>query len=604
MARKNQQRISVPRLVTPIALAIVLAACSSQPNAPEKIDITLDPTLSAQAYIVKADSIQGSIQNDWLIMALKAALAEGNTEQAGFLITRLEKQQLSEVQQAEWQLARANHFILMNQPDEALQQLNFTQWWSLPQEQWKDYHATRAQLFSQLQDYINASRETILLGKYVEPAEQAAISEQVWRNLSQYSQFEISRLSAQEDEQDLAAWLQLTVYMKTLDTDVGQLKNALETWMLENPDHSAALYIPTDVQIILDLEIIQPKSTALLLPLSGKYEKQAKLVRDGFLMALMNDSNRADDAILTVIDTNKVTNEALAQTLDNKNIDFIVGPLMKKKIEEVTETQALREQKTPMLALNIPDELDTTLNTCYLTLSPEQEVEQAAKHLFAQGFQYPLILAPKGTLGTRVATAFQNEWKKYSNNLAVVSYFGTKAQLQKNINSVFGINASQSRIVQMENLTGMELEHQARSRRDIDSVYIVANSSELTLIKPFIEVAINPEAKPPKLFANSRSNNHGKRQFEDLSGVIFSDIPMLIENNTTLISQIDELWPNQSNGQKRLQALGMDAYKLINELPQMKVVQDHKVQGKTGTLSIDEQCVVQREISWAEHDAL
>lgn len=604
MARKNQQRISVPRLVTPIALAIVLAACSSQPNAPEKIDITLDPTLSAQAYIVKADSIQGSIQNDWLIMALKAALAEGNTEQAGFLITRLEKQQLSEVQQAEWQLAKANHLISLKRPNEALQQLNFTQWWNLPQEQWKDYHTIRAQLFSELQDFINASRETILLSKYVEPAEQTVISEQVWSDLSQYSQFEISRLSAQEDEQDLTAWLQLVVYMKTLDTDVGQLKNALETWMLENPEHLAALYTPSDVQIILDLEIIQPKSTALLLPLSGKYEKQAKLVRDGFLMALMDDSNRTDDAILTVIDTNKVTNEALAQTLDNKNIDFIVGPLMKKNIEEVTEIQRLREQKIPMLALNIPDELDTTLNTCYLTLSPEQEVEQAAKHLFAQGFHYPLILAPKGTLGTRVATAFQNEWKKYSNNLAVVSYFGTKAQLQKNINSVFGINASQSRIVQMENLTGMELEHQARSRRDIDSVYIVANSAELTLIKPFIEVAINPEAKPPKLFANSRSNNGGKRQFEDLSGVIFSDIPMLIENNTDLISQIDELWPNQSNGQKRLQALGMDAYKLINELPQMKVILDHKVQGKTGTLSIDEQCVVQREISWAEHDAL
>ncbi|MDB1122987.1 penicillin-binding protein activator [Vibrio algarum] len=604
MPKKNQQRISVPRLITPIALAIVLAACSSQPNSPEKIDITLDPTLSAQAYIVKADTLGSSLQNDWLIMALKAATAEGNTEQAGFLITRIEKLQLSEIQQAEWQLARAKHLMLTGQSTEALQQLNFAQWWELPQEQWKDYHAMRAELFSQLGDHINASRETILLSQYLKPEEQEIIAEQIWSQLSKYSQFDISNLSAQQNEPDLTAWLQLAVYMKTLGTNATQLKDVLETWLQENPDHLAALYVPSDVQAILDLEIVQPKSTALLLPLTGKYEKQAKLVRDGFLMALMNDNTRDSDAILTVIDTNKVNNQQLAQKLDEESIDFIVGPLMKKNIEELTMIQSERAQKIPTLALNIPNETDPTFNTCYLTLSPEQEVEQAAKHLFSQGFQYPLILAPKGTLGTRVAIAFQNEWKKYSNNQAVVSYFGTKAQLQKNINSTLGINASQSRIVQMENLMAMQLENQARSRRDIDSIYIVAKSSELTLIKPFIEVAINPEAKPPKLFANSRSNDGGKRQFEDLSGVIFSDIPMLVESNSTLLTQLDELWPNQSNSQKRLQALGMDAYQLTNELPQMKVVQDYKIEAKTGTLSIDQQCVVQREIGWAEHESL
>jgi outer membrane PBP1 activator LpoA protein len=321
-------------------------------------------------------------------------------------------------------------------------------------------------------------------------------------------------------------------------------------------------------------------------------------------MALMNDASREDDAILTIIDTNKVANEELAQKLNEKNVDFIVGPLMKSKIEELATIQQGRQEVIPTLALNIPDEIDFSFETCYLTLSPEQEVEQAAKHLFAEGFQYPLVLAPKGALGTRVATAFQNEWKKYSHNQAVVSYFGTKPKLQQNINSTFGVSASQSRIVRMENLLGMELENQARSRRDVDSVYIIAKSSELTLIKPFIEVAINPEATPPKLFASSRSNSGGKRQFEDLSGVMFSDIPLLVEQSGRLNTQMSEIWPDQSNGQKRLQALGMDAYTLINELPQMKVVQGYQVDGQTGVLSINEQCVVQREISWAEHDAL
>lgn len=48
----------------------------------------------------------------------------------------------------------------------------------------------------------------------------------------------------------------------------------------------------------------------------------------------------------------------------------------------------------------------------------------------------------------------------------------------------------------------------------------------------------------------------------------------------------------------------MDAYKLILELPQMKVMPEYSVKGQTGTLTINNECVVQREVSWAEHEAI
>ncbi|MGR5470094.1 penicillin-binding protein activator, partial [Vibrio astriarenae] len=125
---------------------------------------------------------------------------------------------------------------------------------------------------------------------------------------------------------------------------------------------------------------------------------------------------------------------------------------------------------------------------------------------FSQGYKFPMILAPSGSYGQRVVDAFNQEWDKYSSNKVATNYFGDKRQLQKNINEVFGLQESQQRIAQMQSLMGIPLESQPRSRRDVDAVYIVAKSSELTLIKPFIEVAINPDAKPPKLFSNSRSN--------------------------------------------------------------------------------------------------
>ncbi|NMV23196.1 YraN family protein, partial [Vibrio parahaemolyticus] len=79
---------------------------------------------------------------------------------------------------------------------------------------------------------------------------------------------------------------------------------------------------------------------------------------------------------------------------------------------------------------------------------------------------------------------------KYSSNKVAASYFGDKRQLQKDINEVFGLQESKQRIAQMQSLMRIKLETQPRSRRDVDAVYIVARSTELTLIKPFIEVAI------------------------------------------------------------------------------------------------------------------
>ncbi|MDE1339124.1 penicillin-binding protein activator [Vibrio aestuarianus] len=600
---KNHPRLSVPRLLTPVALAMALAACSSNPSAPTSVDITQDPMQSAQSYLMQADSSQGSLQNDLLIMALKAAINENSSEQAQLLIKRISKQSLSEAQQAEWQLARAQLFINNEQLEQALSQLNFQAWWKLTPETWAQYHQTRADIFTALGRPFDSSRELVALADYVDNAQQEAIADQIWLNLNHYNTHTITTLTTDVSENILDGWLQLAVYMKTLNGNIPQLKNTLEQWLAENSTHPAAIYTPKAIQDILSLEIIKPTNTALLLPLSGKFAKQAQLIRDGFIMAMMNDKDRDTNATLTVIDTHAEDAADIDAQLIEKNIDFVVGPLIKANIENLHKLQQARLASIPTLALNIPDQVEEGVNTCYLALSPEQEVEQAAKYLFSQGYQYPLILAPQGNYGQRVVEAFNSEWRKYSKNKVAVNLFGDKRQLQRNINTVFGLQDSQQNIAQMDALVGIDLESQPRSRRDIDSVYIVANSAELTLIKPFIEVAINPDATPPKLFSNSRSSS-GNKQYEDLSGVTYSDIPLLIHPNPQLDSQMNQLWPKNSNTERRLQALGMDAYQLMVELPQMKVVEGYSIQGKTGTLSINDQCIVQREISWAERSAL
>ncbi|BCN23198.1 penicillin-binding protein activator [Vibrio alfacsensis] len=601
----NHKRLSVPRLLTPVALAITLAACSSGPRQPNSVDITLEPTQSAQSYMIQADSTEGSLQNDWLIMATKAAIQANEWDQAELLIKRLARQQLTEVQQAEWQLARATIQQKQGNYSQLLKLLNFQPWWKLPSEQWKDYYSLRAEAYQSLNQPFEANRQLVSESQYASSAEQREISSRIWMNFARYSEYELTALQTDPSEEVLDGWLQLAIYSKTLANNIPQLKTTLERWLSENPSHPAAIYTPSEIQSILSLDIVKPNATALLLPLSGKFAPQAQLIRDGFIFAMMNDATRDPSATLTVIDTHAYSADEIKQRLINENIDFVVGPLQKENVELLQSTLDGSETGVaiPALALNIPEDVQPGTNMCYLALSPEQEVAQAAKYLFSQGYRYPLILAPTGSYGQRVVKAFDEEWDKYSSNKVATSYFGDKRQLQKNINDVFGLQESQQRIAQMQSLMRIPLETQPRSRRDVDAVYIVARSSELTLIKPFIEVAINPDAKPPKLFSNSRSNTGGTT-YEDLSGVTYSDIPLLINADPTIASEMNELWSEQSNMEKRLEALGMDAYKLIGELPQMKAVPGYSTSGQTGVLSIDNNCVVQRELSWAERGAL
>ncbi|MCF4174025.1 penicillin-binding protein activator [Vibrio sp. McD22-P3] len=597
MAMMNPKRNSVTRLLTPIALALSIAACSTQPSAPTSVDITLAPTASSETYLMRADADQGGFANEWLILAFKASIQEGNYEQAKRLSNRLAKQNLTVIQQAEWQLARAELNLAQGNAQDAYLQLNFPAEWPLAQQQWQRYYELRAQSLAQLGRYFEASRELIAMSGFAPREEQQGINDEIWNNLNQYSAEQLSTLIAEPKEEVLDGWLQLATYMKALGGSLPQLQNTLKNWLAENPDHPAAEYTPQSILDILSLEITTPHSTALLLPLTGKYAKQAQLVRDGFMMAMMDDEQRDPEAIFTVIDTNETAPADIKAQLIANEVDFIVGPLIKENVEKLQQAQKQSETPIPALALNIPSELEPSQMMCYLTLSPEQEVAQAAAHLSEGNYEYPLVLAPRGNLGDRVVKAFEEEWAKVSDNKVAIAQYGNRAQLQKTINNVFGLQQSQQRIAQMEALTGMKLENQPRSRRDIDSVYIVANSADLTLIKPFIEVAINPDAKQPQLFADSHSHT-SKRQYEDLTGVVYSDIPLLIDQDPQLDAQMTKFWPKSSNAEKRLQALGMDAYSLTKELPQLKAVQGYSVDGQTGTLSVDSDCVVQRQISW------
>lgn len=591
------------RLLAPLVLSALLSACSALSPTSSSFDVSQPPTWTVQAYLQQAQKADGVEKNDLLILALKASIKANQWSKALELIQQLSKGNFTQIQSAELQLAKARYWQAQKNDDLALNSLVFQPNWQLYDRQWVHYHLLRSELFRAKAQYVNAANELMDLQSFMQSADQKLNqSNLIWHDLNQYSLEQLELLPKGAAGTPLNGWLTLVKYNKVNQGNLFTLQKQLKAWLVAHPNHQAALYMPTKLAKVLTMTLAQPVNTALLLPLSAQFSQTATLIRDGFIYEMIKDKEKSPNTSLTVIDTSKYSLEQIKQQLIDKKIDFIVGPLLKDNVEAVEKMKSELTTPIRMLALNIPDTPLFGQDICYLALSPEQEAAQAAIHLSQTDHQYPLIFVPKGALGERIYGAFVEKWKELAKTPVAVSYFTNRATLQKNVNEALGIQDSQRRIAQINSMVQVELETKPRSRRDIDAIYIYSHSAELTLIKPFIEVAINPDAKQPDLFTSSLTNT-GRPSYEDLSNVSYSDIPLLINPAPSVRTDLASIWPNDSNSQLRLRAMGMDAYTLTQKLLPMMSSSITSLDGHVGRLSLDDHCVVQRELSWAKYGA-
>ncbi|MNC02534.1 Penicillin-binding protein activator LpoA precursor [compost metagenome] len=306
------------------------------------------------------------------------------------------------------------------------------------------------------------------------------------------------------------------------------------------------------------------------------------------------------------------TSQPLAQLLAQAQQDgatLVVGPLLKNNVDELaTSTSPLN-----ILALNQPESVQNKANICYFALSPEDEARDAADHIWQQGHRAPLILVPRNALGDRVTKAFAEEWVKLGGGTVLQQKFGSTAELKQGINSGSGIALSGTPVtpasaqpagVTIGGLTipppPTDAQITGATSGGVDAAYIVATSDEVALIKPMIAMRTGSRS-PAQLYASSRSSQgvNGPDFRLEMEGLQFSEIPMLAGNNPSLMQQALSNVHNDYS-LARLYAMGVDAWSLANHFSQMRQVPGYQVNGNTGTLSANQDCVINRKLNWLQ----
>ncbi|MDR3430589.1 MAG: penicillin-binding protein activator [Rouxiella aceris] len=649
-------RTRTGRLIPAIIVAMLLASCSGQaPQAPTENVQGAAAKGSADYYLKQAQQSSDDNKADWQLLAIRALLREGKIADAANQLGQMPQQGLSSSQLQEQQLVNAEILTAQkNYPaaSAALSKINSD---SLNADQKARYY--QAQIDANqgrsslplIRAYI--AQEPLLQGK----AHQDNI-DNTWMNLTQLSTEDVNGIVINANENVLQGWLDLLNLWQTNKQDPDLLKAGIQDWQKRYPVNPASQTLPTPLTNVINFKPGSTEKIALLLPMSGAAQVYGNAIQQGFNAAMKGlpsttpapapaQQPAADPAAATdpatatasqdtptapvtppvtsnsnvqvkVYDTSSQPLPVLLTQAQQDGATLVVGPLLK---EQVT---ALASVQTPLnvLALNQPETESNNPNICYFALSPEDEARDAARHIWSQHKQMPLLMVPRGDFGDRVALAFADEWRKQGGQTVLKQSMGTYADLKQQVRGGGGLrlsgtpmNAATAPATQPAGVTiggltipsaptdAQIMQSSGDGAGSVDAIYMVATQQELTLMKPMIDLSINTRLKP-SIYASSRSYQAGAGPDYrmEMEGVQFSDIPLLAGTNPALMQQASSQFTNDYS-LVRLYAMGIDAYNLANHFAQIRQLPGFQLSGTTGNLSANANCVIHRQLPWLQY---
>ncbi len=314
---------------------------------------------------------------------------------------------------------------------------------------------------------------------------------------------------------------------------------------------------------------------ALLLPSTGPHAQAAKTIRDGFFAAYYQSRASQDpNSSVKIYDTgkgNKVL-EAYELALEDEP-NFIVGPLTKAEVQSIAKL----DLSIPVLALNTISDTQYPVYKLYqFGLLPEDEVMATVDYAIEQGHRKALVLSIQNDWGDRVAESFKRYWESRGGSIVDSKSF-KKARVDSKVKALLKAKKDSK-------------------REDADMIFLAATPETARQIKPLLNFY---HAENLPVFATSAvyTGSPAPNEDSDLNGIQFCDMPWVLQHSHQLQeiqSKIEKVWGEKANRAPRFFALGMDAYKLANQLIRSERFPSKGISGLTGDLKINPYQHVQR----------
>ena len=549
---------------------------------------------SAAAMLFKqlASTTALPLKNDYLISSANAYTNARLYNEANEIIRLITARSADLLPKQTLLLAR----LLLNQSkaDQAIVVLMNTDESRLTTQQRIDLHTLSSSAFFQAGNLIESARESIALDALItEPQKRINNQTRLLEVLSLLSQQALDFLRPTADPA-LAGWIDLA---KIVSQQPVFEQNSVEihSWKEQHPSHSANNGVISTLAEQAKTYFKAPNKVGVFLPNSGPFSNPAQSIRKGIMASAYATANRWPINI-NFYDSSSTPIEALYAEAIRDGVDVILGPLDKAKVSQLN---AINELPIPVIALN-KNGIHQHPDFYQFSLSPEDDVTQVLSLAWLKGNQKVLILTPQSRYGERLASHFSALWQQLGGEiLDVQTYAMKKADYSISIKNLLQIDDSIRRFKQLRGRLNLNLTFEERRRHDADFIFLIAAPREGRLIKPQLRFH---RASNVAVFSTSKiyEGTLNKVANRDLDGVLFCDIPWLIEKAAEHDGHLDKalkLWPNIPVSHRRLTAFGYDAYQLIPHLDRLKSSDFARLKGKTGILSLNNKGVINRQLS-------
>jgi uncharacterized protein len=604
------------RITSGLILVLVLASCattpgevSTRPSLPSP-DFSVSPEeQNLTSLLALASNSSSPMSEQYYLEAARFLIELNRQDEAIDILNTLNTENLELTLATDIWLEQAQFYVSSNQSELALSILISPRLTVLPQlsdSQRIAVRLTRAQAYLESSNFLASAKERIYANKLLPGNARAENHERIWQSLIAMPAAQLQALVENEINFEFLGWYELGVIGKAYQYNLDRQLVELEKWRQTKTRHPASRYLPQALLLVETMARERPDNIALLLPLETS---AGKVVRDGFMSAYFNVKAIGGKVpSLTFYDTSTTTNisELHRQAMED-GAGMIIGPLLKQNVAELQQKENLG---VVTLALNNVDgavvssaQTITSSNSemfYQFALSPENEAQQIATMAWKNGHRNAAILSPQDESGndayTRKRNSFIQQWREFGGQIVAQEIF--LENYTDTIEALLDLSDSEYRKESLSELIGESLEFTQRRRQDVDVIFLIAQPGDARQINPRLSYLYAGDI-PVYGSQDVYSGISSPLEDTDLNGIIFSDSPWILADNDDLKLETQALFPQTSARNLRLQAFGIDAFRLYPRLKQLDSVPDTQIYGATGLLTLGRDRNINRELSWA-----
>lgn len=579
-----------------LILASLIAGCSSPPRQLSELPTATDAPI--EDILRRADRRDGAEANLLRLHAAQTAWNRDQPNQVRSILAMIPQSDLPLDQQQRFSELQARSELALGQPAAALRALRHTSLEQLdnlsPQSQ-LDLQLLRAESMAASGEHLNAAQERMFIHNLLPESDRGQNLAAIWESLNQTPTDQL-RAASGAASGETAGWLNLALIQReqgNLDLQV----HALQQWQEQYPNHPAVSSPPEAISRLLELHAQRPQHLALLLPFDGQLAGAADALRDGFLAAQYSAFGQglAQPQISLYDSGNYVDLLQFYQQAQADGVQWVIGPLDR---QQVARLAALPQLPLPTLALNYADNGSNPPPGLFqFGLAPEDEARSAALRAWQDGYRQMAILASREDWAVRAAQAFAEQWQELGGVLVGHEQIDQPAAIAGQIAQLLRVQDSERRNQRIQGVLGSSVTVQPTPRPELEALFLAANPLQARQIKPTLVFQYAGDLPGYATSHAYRLSVHGEPN-EDIDGLLIAEIPWLLHSSDPMYNTVVGSWPAAAGPMGRLYAMGVDAQRIFNRLLQMQEQPDTRIEGATGSLSLDPSGQVRRVLPW------